>query len=137
MIISIYIENHCITGYMLILQYAKTLRNSISLSRDNFIFSSTLLFLSCSVMSNSVTPRTAACQNSLSFTVPWSLLKLMSIDLEMPSNHLILCIPLSSCLQSFPALGSFSNAKSQLFASGGQCIGASALSSVLPMNIQG
>ena len=41
-----------------------------------------------------VTPRTAARQPSLSFTVSWSLLKLMSIELVMPSNHLILCCPL-------------------------------------------
>ena len=44
-------------------------------------------------------------------------------------------IPFSSCLQSFPASGSF--LVSQLFASGGQSIGASASASVLPMNIQG
>ena len=44
-------------------------------------------------------------------------------------------VPLSSCLQSFPASGSFS--VSQLFASGGQNIGASASASVLPMSIQG
>ena len=37
-----------------------------------------------------VTPWTAACQASLSFTISWSLLKLMSIELMMPSNHLIL-----------------------------------------------
>ena len=43
-------------------------------------------------------------------------------------------IPFSSCLQSFPASGSF--LKSQFFASGGQSIGASASASVLPMNIQ-
>ena len=43
--------------------------------------------------------------------------------------------PFSSCLQSFPASGSFP--KSQLFASGGPSIGASASTSVLPMNIQG
>ena len=43
--------------------------------------------------------------------------------------------PFSSCPQSFPALGSF--LMSRLFASGGQSIGASALASVLPMNIQG
>ena len=109
MIISIYIENHCITGYMLILQYAKTFRNSISLSRDNFIFSSTLLFLSCSVVSNSVNPRTAACQNSLSFTVAWSLLKLMSIDLVMPSSHLILCRPLLLLPPIPPSIRVFSN----------------------------
>ena len=39
-------------------------------------------------------PWTAACQASLSFTLSWSLLKLMSIDSVMPSNHLILCRPL-------------------------------------------
>ena len=44
-------------------------------------------------------------------------------------------IPFSSCLQSFPASASFP--MSQLFASGGQSIGASASASVLPMNIQG
>ena len=40
-----------------------------------------------------VTPRTAACQASLSITNPWSLLKLMSIESVMPSNHAILCHP--------------------------------------------
>ena len=43
-------------------------------------------------------------------------------------------VPFSSCLQSFPASGSFP--MSQFFASGGQCIGVSASASVLPMNIQ-
>ena len=41
-----------------------------------------------------VTPWTAACQDSLSITNSWSLLKLMSIESVMPSNHLILCHPL-------------------------------------------
>ena len=49
------------------------------------------------------TPWTAACQAPLSITNSWSLLKLMSIASVMPSNHLILCHPFSSCLQSFPA----------------------------------
>ena len=70
----------------------------------------------------------------LSFTISKSLLKVMSIELMMPSNHLIRCCPLSSCHQSFPASGAFP--MSQLFASGGQSIGASPLASVLPMNIQ-
>ena len=52
------------------------------------------------------TPWTAACQASLSITNSQSLLKLMSIELVMPSNHLILCHPLL-CLQSSPASGSF------------------------------
>ena len=82
------------------------------------------------------TPRTAACQASLSITNSWSLLKLMSIESVMPSNHLILCcsLLLLPCLQSFLALGSFPI--SQFFASGSQSIGASASASVLPMNIQ-
>ena len=54
-----------------------------------------------------VTPWTAACQTSLSITNSQSLLKLMSIELVMPSNHLILCHPLSFHLQSFPVSGSF------------------------------
>ena len=48
-----------------------------------------------SVMSNSATPQTAACQASLSINKSWSLLKPMSIELVMPSNHLILYCPLS------------------------------------------
>ena len=78
-------------------------------------------------------PWTAAHQASTSFTISWSLLKLMSIELVMPLNHLILCCPL--LLPSvFPASGSFS--VSRLFELGGQGIGASASSSILPMNIQ-
>ena len=76
-------------------------------------------------------PWTTAHQDSLSITNTLSLLKFTSIVLVMPSNHLI---PFSSCLQSFPALGSFQ--KSQFFTSGGQNIGVSASASVLPMNIQ-
>ena len=80
------------------------------------------------------TPWTAALQTSLSITNSWSMLKLMSIESVMPSNLLILCLPFSSCLQSFPASGSFQ--MSQFFTSGGQSIGVSAPTSVLPMNIQ-
>ena len=82
-----------------------------------------------------LTPWSAAHQASLSITNSWSLLKLMSIELVMLSNNLILCYPFCSCLQSFPASGSFP--KSQFFTSGGQSIGVSASVSVLPMNIQG
>ena len=46
-------------------------------------------------------------QASLSITNSWSLLKLISIKSAMPSNHLILCRPFCSCLQSFPASGSY------------------------------
>ena len=66
-------------------------------------------------------------------TISWRLLKLTSVELVMPFNHLIICSPFSFCLQSFPASGSFP--LSQLFASNGQSIGP--LASVLPVNIQG
>jgi len=81
-----------------------------------------------------VTPWTAACQASLSFTISWSLLKLMCIESVMPSNHLILCHPLLLLPSVFPSIRSF--LMSWLFTSGGQSIGASASASVLPVNIQ-
>ena len=56
-----------------------------------------------------VTPWTAACQASLSFTISQSLLKLMSIELVMPSNHLILCHPLLLLSSIFPRIRVFSN----------------------------
>ena len=77
---------------------------------------------------------TTAHQASLSFTISWSLLKLMSIDLVIPSNHLVLCLLFSSYPQSCPASASF--LMSWLSTSGGQNTGASALASVLPINIQ-
>ena len=56
-----------------------------------------------------VTPWTAAHQVSLSFTIPRSLLKLMSIESVMPSNHLILCHPLLLLPSVFPSIRVFSN----------------------------
>ena len=55
------------------------------------------------------TPWTAACQASLSITNSWSLLKLMSINSVMPSNHLILYCPLLLLLSFFPSIRVFSN----------------------------
>ena len=55
------------------------------------------------------TPWTAACQASLSFTISQSLLKLMSIESVMPSNHLILCCPLLLLPSIFPSIRVFSN----------------------------
>ena len=55
------------------------------------------------------TPWTAACQASLSITNSWSLLKLMSIESVMPSNHLILCHPLLFLPSIFPSIRVFSN----------------------------
>ena len=80
------------------------------------------------------TPWTAARQASLSITNSWRLLKFMSIELVMPSNHLILCHPLLLLPSIFPSRRVFSN--EQFFASGGHRIGTSAAGSVLPMNIQ-
>ena len=80
------------------------------------------------------TPWTAACRASLYFTVSLSLLKLMSIESVMPSNHSS-SVSLFSFPQSFPASGSFP--MNQLFTLGGQNIGASASAPVIPMNIKG
>ena len=59
-------------------------------------------------ISNSLQPHGLylAHQAPLSSTISWSLLRFISIELVMPSNHLILCCPLFLCLQSFPASGS-------------------------------
>ena len=62
-----------------------------------------------SVMSDSVTPWAAAGQAFLSITNPWNLLKLMSIELVMPCNHLILCHPLLLPPSIFPSIRVFSN----------------------------
>ena len=80
------------------------------------------------------TPWTATSQASLSIINSWSLLKLMSIELVMPPNHLILCCPCLLLPLIFPSFKVFSN--ESVFTSGGQNIGVSASASVLPMNIQ-
>jgi len=88
-----------------------------------------------SVMSNSFpTPWTAAHQASLLITSSRSLLKLMSIESVMPSNHLILCRPLLLLPSILPSIRVFSN--ESVLASGWQSIGASTSASILPMNIQ-
>ena len=77
-------------------------------------------------------------QASLSFTISWNLLKPMSIESGMPSNHLVLLPSRHPCFllpSLFPSIRVFFP-KSGLFTSGGQSIAASALASVLPMNIQ-
>ena len=85
-----------------------------------------------SVVSDSATPWTAARQASLSITNSQSLLKLMSSWCHPIISSSV--IPFSSCLQSFPASGSFP--MNPFFESGGQSIGVSASASVLPINIQ-
>ena len=68
-----------------------------------------MLLFSYSVGSYSVTPWTAALQASLSLINSWSLCKLMSIELVMPSNHLILCRPLLLLPSVFPSIRVFTN----------------------------
>ena len=81
-----------------------------------------------------VIPWTVAHQASLSITNSQSLPKLMSIDSVMPFNQLNLRNPLLLLPSIPPSIKVFSN--SQLFASGGQSIGVSPSTSILPMNIQ-
>ena len=76
-----------------------------------------------------VTPRAGACQASLS--ISWSLLKLMSIESVMPSNHLILCHPLLILPSIFPSIRVFSESVLRIRWPN---FGASA--SVLPKNNQ-
>jgi len=79
-------------------------------------------------------PWTAACQAFWSFTISQSLLKLVSIELVMPSNHLILCHPLLLLHSIFSSIRVFSS-ESALHIRW-QSIRVSASASVLPMNIQ-
>ena len=77
---------------------------------------------------------TAACQASLSFTISWSLLRLMSIESVMPSNCLVLCRPL--LLPSvFPSIRVFSS-ESALHIRGPKYWSLGLSISVLPLNIQ-
>ena len=76
---------------------------------------------------------TVACQAPPSSTISQSLLKFVSIESVMLSNHLILCHPLPLLPSIFPSIRILPN--EWLFVSGGQSIGVSA--SVLPMNIEG
>ena len=97
-----------------------------------YIYFSLVQSLSCVQLS--ATPWTVAHQASLFITNSQSLLKLMSTESVMPSNHSSFVVPFSYDPQFFPASGSFQ--MSQLFTSGGQSIGVSASTSVFPMNNQ-
>ena len=92
----------------------------------NYQFSSVLLLFA--------TPWTTALQVSLFITNSQGLLKLMALSQWCHPTISSSVVTFSSRLQSFPASGSFQI--SQFFASGGQSIGVSASTSVLPMNIQ-
>ena len=90
--------------------------NSITFIQVSFCFQSSMGFsiyilyiFCCSVMSDSVTLRTAARKSSLFFTVSRSLFKLMSIESVMPFNHLILCHLLLLLPSIFPNIRVFSS----------------------------
>ena len=95
-------------------------------------FSGSVQFSSCPTLCDPMDCSTPG--HSLSITSSRCLLKLMSIESVMPSNHPSSVVPFSSCPQSFPASGSFP--MSQFFISDGQSIGVSASASVLPVNVQ-
>ena len=110
------------------------------LTTDPFLPSSTFLFhwtyysvlFTRSVMSKPLRP--LECQACLSITNSQSPPKPMSIESVMPSNHLILCRPLLLLPSIFPSIKDFQ--MSQPLPSGGQSIGVSTSTSVLPMNTQ-
>ena len=84
-------------------------------------------------MPNSVTPWIAVFQTSLSLTISQNLLKLMSIESLMPSNHLLLCCPLLLLPSIFPCIRVFPRSFSA-FHIRLQSIGTP--TSVIPINIQ-
>ena len=86
------------------------------------------------IVSDSATPRTAARQSSPSYSISWSLLKFRALSGWCYLAISFSVAPFSFCPQSFPASGSFP--VSWLSVSESQSVGASALASVLPMNIQ-
>ena len=113
----------------------------ISQRNGRFFISFFLLCISCCCSVTKLCPTlcdswTAASQDSLSFTISQSLLKLISIESVMPPNHFILGHSLLLLPSISPSIRVFASV-SWLSAPGGQSIGASAPASVLPMNIQG
>ena len=76
---------------------------------ENTLYQNLVVLFSHAVISDSVTPWTAARQPSLSITNSQSLLKLMSVESVMLSNHLILCCPLLLPPSVFPSIRVFSN----------------------------
>ena len=97
------VGGHCILG-----------RQEAQKNRRNLIFNFFLVFLCCCCSVTQLClslcdPMDCSMQASLSFTITQSLLKLMSIELVMPSNHLILCRPLLLLPPIFPSIRVFSS----------------------------
>ena len=82
---------------------------SPSLSQNNWHTVSFIVVQSLSLVQLFLTPWTVARQASLSFTISWSLLKLMSLELVVPANYLIFCCPLLLLPSIFPSIRVFSN----------------------------
>ena len=82
---------------------------SINYTRRGWCNVISSLQFSCSVCPTLCDTMDCSTQASLSFTIYWSLLKLMFIDLVMPSNHLILCRPLLLLPSIFPSIRVFSS----------------------------
>ena len=83
--------------------------HSCHLSGFYFFISVAAVVPSLSPVRLCVTPQTATRWVFLSFTISWSLLKLMSIESVMPCNHLVLCRPLLLLPSIFPSIRVFSN----------------------------
>ena len=128
------------TAYIFLLKMIviKILWYSICLLRlpqQNIIDWVTYQFSSVQSLSQSslfVTPWTEACQASLPIANSQSLLKLMSVESVIPSNHLILCRPLLLLPSIFPSIRVFSS--ESVLCISGQSIGVSISTSVLPKN---
>ena len=99
-------KNLCLSHSKLIL-FCTASQSYSSLGPQSLVHSG--VHCCCSVTQLFATARTAARQASLSFTISWSLLKLMSTELVMPSNHLLLCHPLLLLPSIFPRIRVFSN----------------------------
>ena len=98
-----------ITHLHVLLSSHKILSNFFGIPFQPVLVCSFVVVQSLSHVRLFVTPWTAAHQTSLSFTISWSLLKLMSTESVMPSNHLILCCPLLLLPSIFPSVRIFSN----------------------------
>ena len=125
-------NNYRITGISKDVRKHLSLKTRISLNRKtvwSVQFSS--VAQSCPTLCDPMDRNTSGLP---SITNSQSLPKLVSIESVMPSNHLILCRPLLLPPSIFPSIRVFQ--MSQLFKSGGQNIGISTSTSVLPMNIQ-
>ena len=130
MSVSHYTTNHYTTGF---------LKASITLTISVYVIRCIVVVQLLIRVQLFATLWTAACQASLSFTISQSLLILMSIESEMPSNHIIPCHSLHLLPSISPSIRVFSNRpfpKSHFFASRGQSIRVSASASVFPMTIQ-